>query len=66
MAKNGDTGSLGWQDSNLEMLFRKMPFEMSREFLLISEHIVTADFSRVCCRDGEKQPAGAGLLAPVV
>ena len=44
-AKSGDTGSLGCQDSNLEMLFWKTPFEMSRGFRLNSEHIATRDSS---------------------
>jgi hypothetical protein len=42
-------GWLGRQDSNLEMTFQKTPFERSREFPLISEHIGTRDFSRVRC-----------------
>ena len=44
-AKSGDTGWLGCQDSNLEMLFWKTPFEMSRGFRLNSEHIATRDSS---------------------
>src|SRR5262245_52339493 len=40
-AKNYDSGWLGRQDSNLQMTFRKMPFEMSGEFALISEHFGT-------------------------
>ena len=55
-------GRLGRQDSNLEMLFAKMPFEMSGGFRLISEHIGTRDFSRVRCANNEMQLPGA--LAP--
>jgi hypothetical protein len=43
------TGWLGRQDSNLEMSFCKMPFEMSHEFRLILEHLGTRDFSRASC-----------------
>jgi hypothetical protein len=47
---HGDaTGWLGWQDSNFEMSFCKMPFEMSRGFRLIPEHLGTRDFSRGSC-----------------
>ena len=41
---------LGRQDSNLEMLFRKMPFEISGRFRLISERLGTRDFSRMSCK----------------
>ena len=58
-ARSNPTRSLGCQDSNLEMPFPKTPFEMSREFRLISEHIGTGDFSRVPCIKGEKHPPAA-------
>ena len=54
-----DTAWLGRRDSNLEMLFCKMPFEMPRGFRLNSEHIATRDLSRVRCGDGEKHPPPA-------
>jgi hypothetical protein len=41
---------LGRQDSNLEMPFRKMPFEISGRFRLISERLGTRDFSRMSCK----------------
>ena len=41
----------------------KRPFEMSEGFRLILEHIGTRDFSRVCCKNCEKQPPAA-LGAP--
>lgn len=47
------TGWLGRQDSNLEMPFRKMPFEMSGSFRLISERLGTRDFSPESCPGGD-------------
>jgi hypothetical protein len=62
MPSRDGSGWLGCQDSNLQMTFREMPFEMSGRFRLNSEHIATRDFSRVRCRNGEKHPLAA--LAP--
>lgn len=59
IAKTAHSGWLGRQDSNLEMLIWKRPFEMSGGFRLISEHIATRDFSRARCRKCKKHPRGA-------
>src|SRR5258707_1335457 len=37
------------KDSNLQMSFWKMPFEMSGGFSLIPKHLGTRDFSRTSC-----------------
>ncbi len=38
-------------DSNLQMSFWKMPFEMSSGFRLIPKHLGTRDFSRTSCQN---------------
>jgi hypothetical protein len=45
------SANLGMKDSNLQMSFWKMPFEMSGGFLLIREHLGIRDFSRTNCQN---------------
>jgi hypothetical protein len=59
MLRRDQTGWLGREDSNSQMSLSKMPFEIWREFPLISEHLGTRDFSRArCWRNDMQLPAG--------
>jgi hypothetical protein len=53
------TGWLGIEDSNRQMSFSELAFEMWLEIPQISERLVTRDFSRVSCRNIGMHPSGS-------